>query len=37
MNQLEDIFTTEEFKSLSWKKRVWIRVQVALIQTFNMI
>ena len=30
MKQLEDIFITEEFKKLSWKRRIWIRIQVAL-------
>lgn len=29
MNQLEDIFDTKEFKELPWKRRVWIRIQVA--------
>ena len=29
MKQLEDIFETKEFKELSWKKRLWIRIQVA--------
>lgn len=37
MNQLEDIFNTEDFKKLSWGKRVWVRIQVALIQTIRMI
>jgi hypothetical protein len=35
MKELEDIFNTKEFKSLSWKKRMVIRFKVALIQTFN--
>ena len=35
MKELEDIFDTKEFKSLSWKKRFIIRLKVALIQTFN--
>ena len=30
MNQLEDIFDTKEFKELPWKRRIWIRIQVAL-------
>lgn len=29
MNELEDIFQTKEFKQLPWKKRFWIRIQVA--------
>jgi hypothetical protein len=37
MNQLEDIFDTKEFKSLPWIKRVWIRIQIAFIQTIKMI
>lgn len=30
MKQLEDIFQTKEFKALNWKKRLWIRIQVAI-------
>lgn len=37
MNELEDIFSTEEFKKLPWKKRAWIRIQIAFIQTIKMI
>jgi len=37
MKELEDIFNTEEFKSLPWIKRFWIRVKVAFIQTINMM
>jgi hypothetical protein len=37
MDQLEDIFNTKEFKNLSWKKRVWMRIQIAFIQTIKMI
>ncbi len=29
MNRLEDIFDTEEFKQLSWKRKLWVRIQVA--------
>jgi hypothetical protein len=36
MKELEDIFNTEEFKNLKWTKRVWIRLQVAFIQTINL-
>jgi hypothetical protein len=35
MKELEDIFQTDEFKSLPWKKRFLIRLRIALIQTFN--
>jgi len=31
MKELEDIFDTKEFKSLSWRERVWIRLKVAFI------
>lgn len=34
MNQIEDIFDTPEFKALPWKKRFWVRVQIAFF-TFN--
>ncbi len=37
MVELEDIFKTEEFKSLPLAKRIWIRVKVAFIQTINMM
>lgn len=29
--ELEDIFNTEEFKSLPLHKRLWIRIKVAFI------
>lgn len=35
MKELEDIFSTPEFKSLSWRKRMIIRLKIALIQAFN--
>lgn len=35
--ELEDIFLTEEFKALPWKKRAWIRIKVAFIQTLRMM
>jgi hypothetical protein len=35
--EIEDIFLTDEFKSLSWSKRLWIRVKVAFIVTINML
>ena len=31
MEPLEEIFTTPEFKSLSFWRRVWIRIKVAFI------
>jgi hypothetical protein len=37
MEELEDIFNTEEFKNLSWIKRVCIRIQIAFIQTIRMV
>lgn len=36
MKELEDIFSTEEFKALPWKKRAWIRFKIAFIQTISM-
>jgi hypothetical protein len=37
MEELEDIFETNEFKNLPWLKRAWIRLQVAFIQSLKMI
>lgn len=37
MNEPEDFFNTEEFKSLTWSKRLWIRIKVAFIVTINML
>ena len=37
MKELEDIFLTEEFKALPWKKRVWIRLKIAFFQTISML
>ena len=37
MKELEDIFQTEEFKMLPWHKRVYIRIQVAIINTLTMM
>jgi len=34
---LEDIFKTEEFKSLTWKKRLWIRIKVAFFGLIEMM
>ena len=34
--ELEDIFLTDEFKTLPWKKRFYIRIKVAFIQTLRM-
>jgi len=36
MKELEDIFTTEEFKSLPYWNKIWIRIKIALIQTLSM-
>jgi len=36
MKELEDIFNTDEFKSLSFWNRVWIRFKVAFVQTISM-
>lgn len=36
IKELEDIFNTKEFKSLSWRQRMWIRLKVAFIQTLGM-
>jgi hypothetical protein len=36
MKELEDIFLTEEFKALPWKKRVGIRFKIAFFQTISM-
>lgn len=36
MKELEDIYNTEEFKSLSIWNRLWIRTKIAFIQTISM-
>lgn len=36
IKELEDIFNTKEFKSLSWRQRMWIRIKVAIIGTLSM-
>lgn len=36
MTELEDIFKTEEFKSLNWKQKLWIRIKVAVIGTLTV-
>ena len=36
MKELEDIYKTEEFKLLSWKQRLWIRIKVAFIQIITL-
>jgi len=33
--ELEDLFLTEEFKSLPWSKRLWVRIRVAFIATIT--
>lgn len=35
IKELEDIFKTKEFKALSWKQKLWIRIKVAIIGTLN--
>ena len=35
MKELEDIFLTNEFKSLPWIKRIIIRLKVAIYQFLN--
>lgn len=37
MAMLEDIFKTEEFKSLNWKQRLWIRIKVAFFGLIEMM
>jgi len=37
IGELEDIFKTEEFKSLSRLQRIWIRIKVAFIQTISSL
>ena len=37
MNELEDIFSTDEFKALPWRKRAWLRFRIAFIQTISMM
>ena len=36
MQDLDDIFKTDEFKLLPWRKRFWIRLKVAFLQTLTM-
>jgi hypothetical protein len=36
IKELEDIFLTKEFKSLSWRQRLWIRIKVAIIGILSM-
>lgn len=37
MNELEDIFLTEEFKALPWRKRAWLRFKIAFFQSISMM
>lgn len=37
MEQLEDIFNTKEFKALSWKQRMIIRIKVAFFGFMEMM
>jgi hypothetical protein len=32
VEELENYFYTKEFKSFSWRKRLWIRIQIAIVQ-----
>ena len=34
--EMIDIFETKEFKALSWRKRIWIRLKVAFFETISM-
>jgi hypothetical protein len=36
MEELEDIFKTNEFKALPWKQRFWVRVKVAIAGFLSM-
>jgi len=36
IKELEDIFLTDEFKSLPMMQRLWIRIKIALIQTISL-
>jgi hypothetical protein len=36
IKELEDIFRTEEFKSLPMMQRLWIRLKIAFIQTISL-
>jgi len=37
IKELEDIFKTEEFKTLPWKNRLWIRIKVAFFGMLEMM
>lgn len=36
IKEVEDIFLTDEFKSLPWQKRLWLRLKVAFFVTITM-
>lgn len=36
MKETEDLFQTKEFKTLSWRRRMWIRIVVAFWETISM-
>ena len=36
IKELEDIFKTKEFKALSWKRKLWVRIQVAVAGFLSM-
>lgn len=37
MNQLEDIYRTEEFKKLPWKDKLLVRIKVTLLAMLEVI
>jgi len=36
MKEIEDLYLTEEFKSLPRHKRIWFRLKVAFFQSLTM-
>jgi hypothetical protein len=36
IKELEDIFKTKEFKALSWRRKLWVRIQVAIAGFLSM-
>jgi len=36
IKELEDIFLTKEFRALSWRQRLWIRIKVAIAGFLSM-
>ena len=33
---MQDIFNSEDFKSLPFRQRVWIRIKIAFFETINI-